>query len=528
MVALIGATLTWWLAQFWWKQPESADRFLILIASGWLLLRIRDEIRTLREAPASWGLVLIAPAIALLPAAWYLYMQVGPMPILVWCLGIVFVSSAFGLIVVQFGSAYLRRIAFPLLFMLFAMPPPTGLLFSLQTNLQTVTTASAEWLLPAVGIPVQRRGFVLSIPSGNLGVSEACSGIRGVTAVFAVAAFIAYYRRLGLVRGLILVLCALVIIVASNIVRVVVSALLQEQFGVWTTQGAFHDGIGVVTLLLGLIAVWTISQLLLRQRCEVGLGRQAEINVSRGQPRGTLEKCQPKRVRWAEYVAAMMLSVAVGSSALAAWSVKQSFSGAEQTAPIQEISMKLGPWVGKDLPMAPDVLSILACDSAVHRSYRNPTGQQIRCWISHWTVTSAARDLVHHPDICWPNQGWTLVRRERVRVSIPQPAQLEMTLMHFEQESLRQVVGYWAQDGAHPWSVDDEERVRTNWPTRRWVMDRLLNHKVTKPAPRLVVLIGADVWDGNGLTQQAVEEFASELASELYRVCPWALPIAEN
>lgn len=527
MVALIGATLAWWLAQYWRQQPESADRFLILIASGWLLFRVRDRIRELRVAPASWGLFLIAPAIVFLPAAWYLFMQVGPMPILVWCLGAVFVSSAFGLIIVHFGTAYLRRVAFPLLFMLFAMPPPTGLLFTLQTKLQTITTASAERLLPAVGIPVHRRGFVLSIPSGNLGVSEACSGIRGVTAVFAVAAFIAYYRRLGLIRGLILVLLALVVIVAANIARVVVSAVLQEQFGVWTTQGAFHDSVGVVTLLLGLIAVLGISKLLM-PRCDNGIEQQAETTVSQSTPEGPPATCQPGRVRWAEQVAAVMLSVAVGNSALAAWSVKQSFSGAEHAAPIQEISMKLGPWVGEDQLMAPDVLSILACDTAVHRLYRNSTGQQMRCWISHWTVASAARDLVHHPDICWPNQGWTLVRRERVRVSLPQPARLEMTLLHFEQENLRQIVGYWAQDGSHPWSADDEERVRTNWPTRRWITDRLLNHKVIKPAPRLVVLIGADVWDGNGLTQQAVEEFASELAGELYRICPWALPIAGN
>ena len=46
--------------------------------------------------------------------------------------------------------------------------------------------------------------------------------------------------------------------------------------------------------------------------------------------------------------------------------------------------------------------------------------------------------------------------------------------------------------------------------------------------PRLVVLVGADVWDGSGYVEQAVEEFARELAAELYTICPWARPTGEQ
>jgi hypothetical protein len=43
--------------------------------------------------------------------------------------------------------------------------------------------------------------------------------------------------------------------------------------------------------------------------------------------------------------------------------------------------------------------------------------------------------------------------------------------------------------------------------------------------PRLVVLIGADLWDTSGYAERAVEEFAGAFAAELYRVCPWAWPV---
>jgi hypothetical protein len=52
------------------------------------------------------------------------------------------------------------------------------------------------------------------------------------------------------------------------------------------------------------------------------------------------------------------------------------------------------------------------------------------------------------------------------------------------------------------------------------VLDRLAG-RVT---PRLVVLVGADVWDGAGYAERAAEEFVAALAGEVYRVCPWARP----
>src|SRR5437016_6232572 len=83
-------------------------------------------------------------------------------------------------------------IALPLLFLLFALPLPVSAQNVLQNRLQNITTSAASTMLPFLGIVVQQKGHVLSLPSGDLGVVEACSGVRGVTAIIAVAAFVAY------------------------------------------------------------------------------------------------------------------------------------------------------------------------------------------------------------------------------------------------------------------------------------------------------------------------------------------------
>ena len=101
---------------------------------------------------------------------------------------------------------------------------------------------------------------------------------------------------------------------------------------------------------------------------------------------------------------------------------------------------------------------------------------------------------------------------------------LEITVRRYERDRQRQLIAYWAQDGNRVWTAEEEERAHTSWPTQRWVIDRLVSRQAIERTPRLVVLVGSDLWDGTGYAERAVEEFAQELAAELYRVCSWARP----
>src|SRR5207244_4037301 len=121
--------------------------------------------------------------------------------------------------------------------------------------LQDGTTTVAAATLPALGIPTARAGHVLRLPSGELGVVEACSGVRSVTAILAVAVLLAYLRRLGLVRGACFVLLALPVVGLANAARVTLDGALQEWIGPWVNEGAVHELIGVGVLLAALWGV---------------------------------------------------------------------------------------------------------------------------------------------------------------------------------------------------------------------------------------------------------------------------------
>jgi EpsI family protein len=449
------------------------------------------------------------------------------MPILLWWLALVGLAAAAGLIFVQLGGRQLRVLAFPLLFLLFALPLPVGLQNALQGKLQEITTTAAGQMLPVLGIAVQQKGNVLSLPSGDLGVVDACSGVRGVTAIIAVAALVAYLRGFGLVRGVVLTLLALPVVAASNVVRVVLSGLLQEGLGPWVNQGAAHEVLGVVTLLMGLAGVLAVSQLLKKvaPRKNTGYGDQPHGQENEPFPsdRNSL------RTPVVQFLSAALLGVAVVGSAVAVWQAGRVVPGVEPDAPIADITLQIGHWSGTDDRTQDWVMQALGCDQAVHRIYRDPAGQQVHCWVLHWSAAAAVKDYIHHPDVCWPKQGWTPIGQARMAMSVP-PAgtSVEMTVRRFERGGVRQMIVYWAQDGNRVWTAEEEERAHTSWPTQRWVLDRLLSRQAVERTPRLVVLVGADVWDGGGYAERAATDFARELAAELYRVCPWARPAGNS
>jgi EpsI family protein len=439
------------------------------------------------------------------------------MPLLLWWLGLIGVAAAAGLVLVQYGPEHLRAVAFPLLFLLFALPPPVTTQNALQGQLQRTTTTAAAKMLTVLGIPVQQKGHILSLPSGDLGVVDACSGVRGVTAIIAIAALVAHLRGFGFCRGMVLTALALPIIAASNFLRVVLSGLLQEWLGAWIHQGVAHEALGVVTLLIGLAGVLMVSQLMQRKKKSGWIER-----TERPSPSDPKAPCPSRSA--VQFSAAALLTVAVVGSTIGVWQARRVISGDEPTAPIADIPLHFGAWVGVDEPVDDAVRAALACDTAVRRVYRDPAGQKVHCWVIHWSAAAAVKDYIHHPDVCWPSQGWTSAGHDRKAVTLPSATPLEMTIRRFERDGQRQMIAYWAQDGNHIWTATEEERAHTSRPTHRWVFDRLLSRESMEHTPRLVVLVGTDLWGESGYAERAVEAFAQELAVELYRVCPWARP----
>jgi len=509
--------IVWALVRFWGANPEYVDRFLILAASAWITWQARAEFLALPLRPARIGYVPLLFGTAAFPVGWFLLAQVGPKPVVLWWLTAAWVLATAGYILVAGGWRHFQLLAFPLGFLLFALPIPNRILVPLQFALQSATTSVSAALLPILGVPVERNGFVLSLPNGDLGVAEACSGVRSVTALTAIAAFVAWWRGFGFLRGLLLVVLSVPVIAGVNAIRVVISGLLQEYVGVAYVRGYWHEALGVAMVLLGLLLIVFLAGLFERR-----------ANAVRPEPKNSPPPAVTSYTRSRR--GSPILATALLVSALVA-SITAQFlgSGVEQdiiaAAPIEDIPLRVGRWNGADVAVPEEVRELLTADAILHREYRD-LGYDITVWVIYWSSRNMVKGY-HHPDVCWRNRGY----RQESRDLIPIEAgggKVPVTVREFARASEahggRQLILYWTQEGKRVWSEEDERRVQAAGDSHDWLGERLFRREPPAATGRLVVLIGTPVWDdGRSIRVQTID-FAAHFASEVYRLCPWAAP----
>ncbi|CCQ72972.1 exosortase A [Magnetospira sp. QH-2] len=188
-----------------WSTSSSFNHgFAIFPVVAYLIWERKADLAWVVPKPAPWALILVSGA-----AVVWLIGRVTD-TLLVQQIG--FMGVAESLVLTLLGPQVAWRIAFPLFFAWFAIPFGDFLV----PPMQDVTALILVWGLELTGIPVYADGVLISIPSGDFEVAEACSGLRFFTASTALGALGAnmLYRSWG--RRLAFVALALTIPILAN------------------------------------------------------------------------------------------------------------------------------------------------------------------------------------------------------------------------------------------------------------------------------------------------------------------------
>ncbi len=105
------------------------------------------------------------------------------------------------------------------------------------------------------GFPIVREGSVLILPSGEVGVEDACSGIRSMTACLFAGSFLGAIFLDRLWKKASLVCAAMLLAFLTNLLRSLFLTVWAYRYGPEAIDGAIHDatGYGIVFLtVLGL------------------------------------------------------------------------------------------------------------------------------------------------------------------------------------------------------------------------------------------------------------------------------------
>ncbi len=185
--------------------------------------------------------------------------------------GVALVLAVAGVVVRFWGFTGLKRLAFPVAFLLFMVPLPASWVGPSIVSLQLFVSKASVGILQAMGLGFSREGNVLQLPDGEtLFVAEACSGITSLITLMPLGVVVAYFTERTLARRLLVVASVVPLAMFGNLVRVLGTALAAQSFGVeQAISGPLHEMAGLSTFVLacfGLLAIGPALRFFDRQR----------------------------------------------------------------------------------------------------------------------------------------------------------------------------------------------------------------------------------------------------------------------
>jgi exosortase len=148
-------------------------------------------------------------------------------------------------------------------FLWITVRPPFGLDNLLVTALQGLASGCSSAILDTLGVLHLPDGNVVEISGRRLFVEEACAGVNSLFSVLACALFLVLWLRRPLLRALVLIAASIGWVVVSNVVRIVVIAVVFDRWGTDLSVGLKHDLLGFACFVLAVVLIWSTDRLLL-------------------------------------------------------------------------------------------------------------------------------------------------------------------------------------------------------------------------------------------------------------------------
>jgi exosortase B len=241
-----------------WQTDEQGHGPIILAVAGWLMWQRRSLLAAVAEKPqpAGWsGWLWVGVGLA-----FYLLGRIQSLVMFQMFSAIPLVT---GVLAVTFGWAAVRIAAFPIFFLIFAVPLPGAVVDTLTSPLKQAVSWFAEQILFAVGYPIARTGVILMVGPYQLLVADACAGLNSMFTLEALG--LLYMNIVGHTSKLRNVLLAILIIPMSflaNVIRVMTLVLVTYHFGDEAGQGIVHGAAGMLLFIVALFLMLLLDSLL--------------------------------------------------------------------------------------------------------------------------------------------------------------------------------------------------------------------------------------------------------------------------
>jgi exosortase len=294
------------------------------------------------------------------------------------------------------GGPWLRHFAFPIFFILAAVPWPTSMEYKIMVPLMQKDAAAAVEILNWCAVPAVQHQNVIELPNAVVGVDEACSGIRSLQTSLMIALFVGEWLQLRLPRRALLLGAALALTYFFNLGRTLILVSLSAAWGEGMLH-RWHDTVGLGVLVLSLGGLWALAVLI--------RDRRAPIPATAHAP--TAPAPWP-RLALAGF-ALWFLAAAAGTQAWFDW-----HQAREKPAPRWEVAWptSLPTYETVEIPVEARTSFMYSTEKSSAAKWQEVSTASL--WLGYFLRWDAGRETSiaassHHPDVCLPATGKPLV-----------------------------------------------------------------------------------------------------------------------
>ncbi len=399
LVALWGAAV-WHLRAEWSLNPQYFHGWLV----PWLAL-YAFYMRAERFPPpgrvlSGWRVSLPLVLIAIGAAAAVLVREANPdWRLLGWVLSGLAMGATLLWLAGGGGWSWVRHFAFPVLFFLTAVPWPrpqeNAVMGELMRRNAVVATESLRWL----GFEATAKGNLIRLPTGTVGVEEACSGVRSLQGALMMTLFVGELFRLAWVSRAVLFLVGLGWVLLANAVRTAWLGWVAAREGPAAME-RWHDVAGYTVLGLGFAVLLGVAMLLRRRA--VAPVEPAAASPLAGPLTGALRRMRPAGT----VGLALVLASVAGTQAWFAWREREVVRRSGWTVRFPQNSAGY-----REEPIAERIRGDLRYDEGVSAGWKDEQGRPWRALFFQWKpgMNGEQTVLVHDPRVCLQGSGLEIV-----------------------------------------------------------------------------------------------------------------------
>ncbi len=484
------AAVLWKLGLDWWFDENYSHGLLVPVLIAFIVWQRYDNLKNVSSEGRSWlGWVFISTAVILL--------LVGTLASILYAQRLSLLFMIIGVIIRLYGTAMIRQLSMPLFLFFLAIPIPQILFNKIAFPLQILASRIAGACMNIVGIPASRLGNVIEIPfrvTGemvSLEVVEACSGIRSVVTLIALALILGYFTReesesftpgssggfisKDVQRTALLMIMSVPAALLTNAARVFVTGVLAHYFGEGSIEGLWHELAGTFVFLSAMAILLALNILLKWVFRQEGVDSEGCASAVE----------RPLRIAEVPVKAPVsILLVILLSGILVNW---LQYRGEVQVArlPLSEIPSRLGNWEQRNPDIRFDAESekVLRATDYVMRDYYGP-GKRLNIYVGYY-ATQRGGSTYHSPLNCLPGTGWEMTEPELIRIESPGGKQFSANLYLVTRGEHREYLIYWYQGRGRTFTSEYTEKLYTS-------LDSIVRQRTDGGMVRIMTPLGKD------------------------------------